>query len=82
MKLAEDILNETDGKICKHWLGRKLSKTIEGRKVLNNISFTVLKGDKIQCSSKPLKEGYIFIGWYLDGDFCAVDLAPYARVLI
>lgn len=29
MKLAEDILKETDGKICKHCLGRKLSKTIE-----------------------------------------------------
>ena len=26
---------------------KKLSKTIEGRKVLNNVSFTVLKGDKI-----------------------------------
>lgn len=34
MKLAEDILKETDGKICKHCLGRKLSKTIEGT---NNI---------------------------------------------
>jgi tRNA pseudouridine synthase 10 len=33
-KLAEDILNELDGKICKHCLGRKLSKTIEGS---NNI---------------------------------------------
>ena len=33
----------------------------------------VLKGDKIQCSSEPLKEGYIFIGWYLDGDFCDLD---------
>ena len=26
---------------------KKLSKTIEGKKVLNNVSFTVLKGDKI-----------------------------------
>ena len=34
MKLAEDILKETDGRICKHCLGRKLSKTIEGT---NNI---------------------------------------------
>ena len=34
MTLAEDILKETDGKICKHCLGRKLSKTIEGS---NNI---------------------------------------------
>ncbi|WP_458405922.1 tRNA pseudouridine(54/55) synthase Pus10 [Methanobrevibacter sp.] len=34
MRLAEEILKETDGKICKHCLGRKLSKTIEGT---NNI---------------------------------------------
>ena len=30
MKLAKQILEETDGKICKNCLGRKLSKTIEG----------------------------------------------------
>lgn len=40
MKLAEDILNETNGKICKHCLGRKLSKTIEGT---NNIE----RADKV-----------------------------------
>jgi tRNA pseudouridine synthase 10 len=40
MKLAEDILKETDGKICKHCLGRKLSKTIEGT---NNIE----RADKV-----------------------------------
>ena len=40
MKLAEDILNETGGKICKHCLGRKLSKTIEGD---NNIE----RADKV-----------------------------------
>ena len=34
MRLARDILSQTDGKICKHCLGRKLSKTIEGS---NNI---------------------------------------------
>ena len=34
MSLASDILSETDGKICKHCLGRKLSKTVEGS---NNI---------------------------------------------
>ena len=33
-ELAKKILNETDGKICKNCLGRKLSKTIEGT---NNI---------------------------------------------
>ena len=30
MRLAKQILDETDGKICKNCLGRKLSKTIEG----------------------------------------------------
>lgn len=40
MKLAEDILKETDGKICKNCLGRKLSKTIEGT---NNIE----RADKV-----------------------------------
>ncbi len=29
-QLARDILEETDGKICRHCLGRKLSKSIEG----------------------------------------------------
>ena len=40
MKLASDILKETDGQICKHCLGRKLSKTIEGT---NNIE----RADKV-----------------------------------
>ena len=40
MSLASDILNETDGKICKHCLGRKLSKTVEGK---NNIE----RADKV-----------------------------------
>ncbi len=40
MSLASDILKETDGKICKHCLGRKLSKTIEGS---NNIE----RADKV-----------------------------------
>ena len=40
MRLAEDILNLADGKICKHCLGRKLSKTIEGS---NNIE----RADKV-----------------------------------
>lgn len=34
MRLAKQILDETDGQICKNCLGRKLSKTIEGS---NNI---------------------------------------------
>ena len=33
-ELAKQILDETNGKICKNCLGRKLSKTIEGS---NNI---------------------------------------------
>ena len=40
MSLASDILKETDGKICKHCLGRKLSITIEGT---NNIE----RADKV-----------------------------------
>ena len=41
-ELAKSILDETDGKICKNCLGRKLSKTIEGT---NNIE----RADKV-CS--------------------------------
>ena len=39
-ELAKEILEETDGKICKNCLGRKLSKTIEGT---NNIE----RADKV-----------------------------------
>ena len=39
-ELAQSILEETDGKICKSCLGRKLSKTIEGN---NNIE----RADKV-----------------------------------
>ena len=39
-ELAKQILEQTDGKICKNCLGRKLSKTIEGR---NNIE----RADKV-----------------------------------
>lgn len=38
--LAKNILKQTDGQICKHCLGRKLSKTIEGS---NNIE----RADKV-----------------------------------
>ena len=38
--LASDILRETDGKICRHCLGRKLSKTVEGS---NNVE----RADKV-----------------------------------
>ncbi len=34
LKLANDILTKTDGNLCSHCLGRKLSKTIDGR---NNV---------------------------------------------
>jgi tRNA pseudouridine synthase 10 len=40
MTLASDIINETEGKICRHCLGRKLSKTVEGS---NNIE----RADKV-----------------------------------
>ena len=30
MQILEEILKKTDGRICKHCLGRMLSKTIEG----------------------------------------------------
>ena len=40
MKLAEQIIDETDGHICKNCLGRKLSKTVEGS---NNIE----RADKV-----------------------------------
>ena len=39
-ELAKQILDETDGKICKHCLGRKLSKTVDGS---NNIE----RADKV-----------------------------------
>ena len=39
-ELAKQILDETDGKICKNCLGRKLSKTIDGA---NNIE----RADKV-----------------------------------
>ena len=39
-ELAKQILEQTDGKICKNCLGRKLSKTIEGK---NNIE----RADKV-----------------------------------
>ena len=39
-ELAEEILRETDGRICRNCLGRKLSKTIEGS---NNIE----RADKV-----------------------------------
>ena len=31
MQIVEEILKKTDGKICKHCLGRMLSKTIDGK---------------------------------------------------
>ena len=30
MQLLDEILEKTDGKICKHCLGRMLSKTVDG----------------------------------------------------
>ena len=56
--LAEKILQETDGKICKHCLGRKLSKTIEGTnnieradKVCNHFSIDLDDVDCVICDN-------------------------------
>ena len=38
--LAKKILAETDGQICKHCLGRKLSHIVEGKDNIN-------RGEKI-----------------------------------
>ena len=35
MQIVEEILKKTDGKICKHCLGRMLSKTIDGKDLLH-----------------------------------------------
>lgn len=47
MYLAEQILDETGGRICKHCLGRKLSKTIEGT---DNIDRANKVCDELQIS--------------------------------
>ena len=58
MKLAEDILKETDGRICKHCLGRKLSKTIEGTnnieradKVCDELNINLDNADCVICDN-------------------------------
>ena len=43
-ELAKQILDETNGKICKNCLGRKLSKTIEGS---NNIERAEIVAEKL-----------------------------------
>ena len=55
--LASDILRETDGKICRHCLGRKLSKTVEGSnnveradKVCEELDI-ILDGDCVICNN-------------------------------
>ena len=56
--LAKQILDETDGKICKHCLGRKLSKTIEGTnnieradKVCEELKITLDDVDCVVCGN-------------------------------
>lgn len=53
-QLAKEIINETDGKICRNCLGRKLSKTVEGEnnieradKVCDELGITL---DDVDCS--------------------------------
>lgn len=57
LELAKQILDETDGKICKNCLGRKLSKTVEGsnnieraNKVIDALDVT-LDGDCVICDN-------------------------------
>ena len=57
MRLAEQILDETGGRICRNCLGRKLSKTIEGtdnidraEKVCNDLDVD-LDGDCVICNN-------------------------------
>lgn len=56
--LAEDILKECNGNICKHCLGRKLSKTIEGTnnieradKVCNELDIDLDDADCVICDN-------------------------------
>ena len=58
MKLAKQILEETDGKICKNCLGRKLSKTIEGtdnidraNKVCSELNINLDDADCVICDN-------------------------------
>ncbi|WP_295591087.1 tRNA pseudouridine(54/55) synthase Pus10 [uncultured Methanobrevibacter sp.] len=58
MKLAKQILEETDGKICKNCLGRKLSKTIEGTdnidradKVCSELDINLDDADCVICNN-------------------------------
>ena len=57
-ELAKEILEETDGKICKNCLGRKLSKTIEGTnnieradKVCNELNIDLNNVDCVICDN-------------------------------
>lgn len=57
-ELAKQILDETDGKICKSCLGRKLSKTIEGNnnieradKVCNELNINLDDVDCVICNN-------------------------------
>ncbi len=58
MRLAKQILDETDGKICKNCLGRKLSKTIEGtnnieraEKVCKELEISLDDADCVICDN-------------------------------
>ena len=57
-ELAKQILDETDGKICRHCLGRKLSKTIEGsnnieraEKVASELEIDLNDDDCVICNN-------------------------------
>lgn len=57
-ELAKEIIKQTDGRICKHCLGRKLSKTIEGTnnieradKVCNELNINLDDADCVICNN-------------------------------
>ena len=49
-QLANDILEKADGKICKHCLGRMLSKTIDGTDNVSRAESLGIKLDSCECS--------------------------------
>ena len=49
MQLLEEILEKTDGKICKHCLGRMLSKTIDGEDNVSRAESLNLDLDFEEC---------------------------------
>ncbi|MBO6110043.1 MAG: tRNA pseudouridine(54/55) synthase Pus10, partial [Methanobrevibacter sp.] len=49
MQLVEEILEKTDAKICKHCLGRMLSKTIDGEDNVSRAESLNLELNEDEC---------------------------------